>query len=296
MLLPNSKPDVRAEPIVGSSAVPSKMDPIPFFDSADREAGEEAASGALRYRCWGLGKDTTIVVRSTVNAIIHKRQTEVKSSAADASVPRGSADERRLAKAAAEAAAAGAPSSTSLVKIFTLNEWDPKSQGAPADWRKSIDNQRGNVLATEMKNNSFKLAKATAQALLSGCDVMKIGFVSRVARTDPESHVIIGTHSLAPKTFAHQMSLDENNMWGIVKWLIDQVRKHAVNLQAADSAGDGSGLEDYVAKFVLLRDPNFPRLQLYNIPLEAFEGDEARRDEDEEGWQEPVIGSAESDE
>lgn len=272
------------------------MDPIPFFDSADREAGEEVASGALRYRCWGLGKDTTVVVRSSVNAIIHKRQIEVKSSVTDASVPRGSADERRLAKAAAEAAAAGAPSSTSLVKVFTLNEWDPKSQGAPADWRKSIDNQRGNVLATEMKNNSFKLAKATAQALLSGCDVMKIGFVSRFVRTDPESHVIIGTHSLAPKTFAHQMSLDENNMWGIVKWLVDQVRKHAVNLQAADSAGDGSGLEDYVAKFVLLRDPNFPRLQLYNIPLEAFEGDETRRDDEEEGWNQEPSGASGSEE
>jgi hypothetical protein len=291
--LPNSKPEVKAEPIIGISAFPSKMDPIPFFDSADREAGEEVASGALRYRCWGLGKDTTVVVRSSVNAIIHKRQIEVKSSVTDASVPRGSADERRLAKAAAEAAAAGAPSSTSLVKVFTLNEWDPKSQGAPADWRKSIDNQRGNVLATEMKNNSFKLAKATAQALLSGCDVMKIGFVSRFVRTDPESHVIIGTHSLAPKTFAHQMSLDENNMWGIVKWLVDQVRKHAVNLQAADSAGDGSGLEDYVAKFVLLRDPNFPRLQLYNIPLEAFEGDETRRDDEEEGWNQEPSGASE---
>jgi len=294
--LPNSKPEVKAEPIIGISAFPSKMDPIPFFDSADREAGEEAASGALRYRCWGLGKDTTVVVRSSVNAIIHKRQIEVKSSVTDASVPRGSADERRLAKAAAEAAAAGAPSSTSLVKVFTLNEWDPKSQGAPADWRKSIDNQRGNVLATEMKNNSFKLAKATAQALLSGCDVMKIGFVSRFVRTDPESHVIIGTHSLAPKTFAHQMSLDENNMWGIVKWLVDQVRKHAVNLQAADSAGDGSGLEDYVAKFVLLRDPNFPRLQLYNIPLEAFEGDETRRDDEEEGWNQEPSGASGSEE
>ena len=241
-------------------------------------------------------KDTTVVVRSSVNAIIHKRQIEVKSSVTDASVPRGSADERRLAKAAAEAAAAGAPSSTSLVKVFTLNEWDPKSQGAPADWRKSIYNQRGNVLATEMKNNSFKLAKATAQALLSGCDVMKIGFVSRFVRTDPESHVIIGTHSLAPKTFAHQMSLDENNMWGIVKWLVDQVRKHAVNLQAADSAGDGSGLEDYVAKFVLLRDPNFPRLQLYNIPLEAFEGDETRRDDEEEGWNQEPSGASGSEE
>jgi translation initiation factor 3 subunit D len=36
------------------------------------------------------------------------------------------------------------------------------------------------VLAAELKNNSFKLAKWTAQSLLAGASQMKIGFVSRI--------------------------------------------------------------------------------------------------------------------
>lgn len=35
--------------------------------------------------------------------------------------------------------------------------------------------QRGAILATELKNNSAKLAKWTAQSILGGADVMKIG-------------------------------------------------------------------------------------------------------------------------
>lgn len=35
--------------------------------------------------------------------------------------------------------------------------------------------QRGAILATELKNNSAKLAKWTAQSILSGADQMKIG-------------------------------------------------------------------------------------------------------------------------
>lgn len=35
--------------------------------------------------------------------------------------------------------------------------------------------QRGAILATELKNNSAKLAKWTAQAILAGSDQMKIG-------------------------------------------------------------------------------------------------------------------------
>ncbi len=36
----------------------------------------------------------------------------------------------------------------------------------------------GSVLATELKNNSFKLAKWAAQSILAGADVMKIGYVT----------------------------------------------------------------------------------------------------------------------
>ena len=43
------------------------------------------------------------------------------------------------------------------------------------DWRSRLDNQRGAVLATELKNNSCKLAKWTVCSLLAGSDQIKFG-------------------------------------------------------------------------------------------------------------------------
>jgi len=43
------------------------------------------------------------------------------------------------------------------------------------NWRQKIDTQRGAVLATELKNNSCRLARWTAQSLLAGADLMKLG-------------------------------------------------------------------------------------------------------------------------
>lgn len=64
-----------------------------------------------------------------------------------------------------------------LVTIRALNEFDSRSQGAGGapDWRTKLDSQRGAVVATEMKNNSCKLAKWTVQSILAGADLMKIG-------------------------------------------------------------------------------------------------------------------------
>jgi translation initiation factor 3 subunit D len=66
-----------------------------------------------------------------------------------------------------------------LVTIRALNEFDPRAQGAGGaqDWRTKLDSQRGAVVATEMKNNSCKLAKWTVQSILAGADLMKIGYV-----------------------------------------------------------------------------------------------------------------------
>ena len=43
------------------------------------------------------------------------------------------------------------------------------------DWRSKLDTQRGAVLATELKNNSCKLAKWTVNSLLAGSDLIKFG-------------------------------------------------------------------------------------------------------------------------
>ena len=64
--------------------------------------------------------------------------------------------------------------------IKALNEFDNKSQGSGGalDWRTKLASQRGAVVATEMKNNSCKLARWTTQSILAKADLMKLGWVN----------------------------------------------------------------------------------------------------------------------
>ncbi|KAL4852873.1 Eukaryotic translation initiation factor 3 subunit D [Chlorella vulgaris] len=138
--------------------------------------------------------------------------------------------------------------STQLVAVHALNEFDPKWAGV--DWRQKLENQRGAVLATELKNNANKIAKWTAAALISGIDQMKIGYVSRAMPRDNRNHFILGTQAVKPKDFAMQMNLNMDNCWGIISGLI--------NLCLEKMEVDG--------KYLLVRDANKPQLCLYAIP------------------------------
>ena len=64
-----------------------------------------------------------------------------------------------------------------MLVIKALNEFDNKSQGSGGalDWRTKLASQRGAVVATEMKNNSCKLARWTTQSILAKADLMKLG-------------------------------------------------------------------------------------------------------------------------
>lgn len=63
--------------------------------------------------------------------------------------------------------------------IHALNEFDNKAQGSGGalDWRSKLASQRGAVVATEMKNNSCKLARWTTQSIIAKADLMKLGYV-----------------------------------------------------------------------------------------------------------------------
>jgi translation initiation factor 3 subunit D len=65
------------------------------------------------------------------------------------------------------------------ITIKALNEFDNKAQGSGGalDWRTKLQSQRGAVLATEMKNNSCKLARWATQSILAKADTMKLGYV-----------------------------------------------------------------------------------------------------------------------
>ena len=179
-------------------------------------AGEtDIAPVGYKYRRWRVDEETSLVARCELHAV-----TEYKGE-----------------------------EQTCVVKA--LNEFDSKVSGM--DWRQKIETQRGAVLATELKNNANKLAKWTSQAMLSGADMIKIGYVTRAHPRDNFNHVLLATQTHKPKDFAAQINLNVSNMWGIFKAVIDICKK----------LGDG--------KFLLVKDPNKPLLRLYEIGSDAFD-------------------------
>ncbi|KAF2146487.1 uncharacterized protein K452DRAFT_348273 [Aplosporella prunicola CBS 121167] len=142
-----------------------------------------------------------------------------------------------------------------FLTIKALNEFDNKAQGSGGalDWRTKLASQRGAVLATEMKNNSCKLARWTVQSILAKADTMKLGFVSRSNPRNNNDHVILGVLSNKPREFATQMTLNLGNGWGIVRTIVDML------------------LKEPEGKYVLVKDPNKPVLRLYQVPENTFE-------------------------
>ncbi|KAI3939903.1 hypothetical protein MKW98_029679 [Papaver atlanticum] len=179
--------------------------------------GEEVASAAYRYRRWKLDDNMFLVARCEVQSAVESNGQQ------------------------------------SFMTLNALNEFDPKYSGI--DWRKKLETQRGAVLATELKNNANKLAKWTAQALLASADMMKLGYVSRVHPRDHFNHSILSMVGYKPKEFATQINLNTNNMWGIVKSIVDLCMK----------------LKE--GKYVLVKDPSKPQVRIYEVPADAFEND-----------------------
>jgi len=199
--------------------------PNPFFDEEDAD-GMEPASVAYRYRKFKLDDKTTLICRTELHGLVKKTQ---------------------------------------YMTAFALNEYTPLPSGdkdnkTPTpnviNWRDKIDSQRGAVLATELKNNAFKLAKWTAQSLLAGAEQMKIGFVSRKEPKNAYEHQILATQFYRPKDFAVQITLSEGQMWAMMRMFVGLIQKQP----------DG--------KYVLMRDPNKATLSLFKVPAETFEDEE----------------------
>ncbi|KAJ4479007.1 eukaryotic translation initiation factor 3 subunit D [Lentinula aciculospora] len=210
------------------------LNPNPFYGPDETEP---LASCGYRYRVFDLSvqedEDVKICVRTEVDAYLP-----------------GSGNPRE---------------GQGLVTVRALNEFDPRAAGAGGapDWRTKLDSQRGAVVATEMKNNSCKLAKWAVQSILAGADLMKIGYVSRSNPRDAARHVILSTASMRPTDFAAQLNVSLNNGWGIVRTVADLCMKMPEG------------------KYVLVKDPNKPLIRLYAIPASSFSGE----DEDGEGFE-----------
>ncbi|CAN8067889.1 unnamed protein product [Agarophyton chilense] len=201
----------------------------PFLD----EVEGKPANVAYKYRKWSMGDDIVVVARCDLDAVF--------SPSSDTSRP--------------------VP-----ITVRALNEYfDPTSRQS-TDWRGKLDTQRGAVLATEVKNNAAKLARWTTEAILANSSKIAFGFVSRARMNKNDSHVILGTQMYRPKDFASQIAFNLNNMWGVLKGIIDMCYR---NLK------DGE-------KGVFMKDPNKPLLRLYRVPDDVFESEEEEEQEQEQ--------------
>eukprot|EP00928_Gymnodinium_smaydae_P079856 TRINITY_DN6368_c0_g1_i2.p2 TRINITY_DN6368_c0_g1~~TRINITY_DN6368_c0_g1_i2.p2 ORF type:complete len:609 (+),score=191.71 TRINITY_DN6368_c0_g1_i2:205-1827(+) len=156
---------------------------------------------------------------------------------------------------------------SSLVSVKALNEYDPKLNYS---WRTALESQRGAVLATELKNNAFKLGRWTAQAILAGCDIIKVGYASRVRPNDPWSHSLLGVQTYYTDGFAEQIGMTRNNAFGIVRNIIDVIMSYE----------DG--------KYLIMKDPTKSVMRIYEVPWDTFQEDDNEDEEEEEGEDEEL--------
>jgi translation initiation factor 3 subunit D len=103
--------------------------------------------------------------------------------------------------------------------IKALNEFDHKAQGSGGalDWRTKLTSQRGAVVATEMKNNSCKLARWTTQSIIASADLMKIGYVftigqERSAYLESHANTIVLVSSPVPH-LASTIATSFSELW-----------------------------------------------------------------------------------
>ena len=80
---------------------------------------------------------------------------------------------------------------------------------------------------------------------------------------DSSRHVILGVQQFKPAEFGAQINLSMDNAWGIVRCIVDLVRKQK----------DG--------KYLIVKDPMKPVIRLYDIPDSTFESEDESDDEDE---------------
>ncbi|KAJ1562225.1 hypothetical protein HK096_000836 [Nowakowskiella sp. JEL0078] len=213
----------------------------PFYDQSQDPF--PPAPALYRYRQYSLGDEITLFVRTQLDTAVN----QIKG-AANLKTDRSSIVESLENST-------HALGDTLFATVRALNEFDPRAVGAGGapEWRQKLDAQRGAVMASEMKNNSNKLAKWAVESILAGADQIRIGFVSRVSPKDRTRHSILGVGFYKPLDFAAQMNYNIRNGWGIFKTLID----------ICNDMEDG--------KFVLVRDPNKPVIRLYQVPSNTFE-------------------------
>lgn len=209
--------------VLDQSIEPIEMEPNPFDDG---DESSRVACVGYRYRkitLPGNEKDEDVSKSKPINILV---RTEVNAKLPD--------------------------NQAGYCCVRALNEYDSKLSSLP--WKTHLETQRGAVLAGELKNNAFKLGRFTAEALISGCETMKIGYATRTGK-DNWSHNLLNVQTYQTSAFSQNIGITEANGYGIIRSICDIM----------------SGFED--GKYLLLKDPTKPVMRLYELPWDAFESE-----------------------
>jgi len=161
--------------------------PCPFITDEDKAEGKEAAPVAYRYRRYSLNENVDLVVRCELQAV-------------NAPCTPDTIDGK-------------------LVQICNLNEWNIAS----TNWRRELDQRSGGLLATELKNNSCRMARVISKAFLSGASNIHIGFITRKTPSDALNHVLLSTMSFSTSVAASQINVSERILWGVADNILEQL-------------------------------------------------------------------------
>lgn len=143
----------------------------------------------------------------------------------------------------------------SYVTVRALNEYNPFRSGK--SWKAQLESQKGALIAQETKNNHCKVGKWVAQALIAGCEYLKIGFVTRNSPDSNSRHSILNVQTYKTRELGTQIGLQEDTAWGIVRGIIDLIMAQP----------DG--------RYTLVKDPVKPEIKLYRTSFEVVETDAA---------------------
>lgn len=141
-------------------------------------------------------------------------------------------------------------------KVFLTIQALNDSLSGGIDWRSKLVLEPAAVLASEMKNNNCKLAKWASKAFLAGADELRLGFVTRVNPADVDHHQILMVRSFKADNFAEKLQMSEGNFWASLQRILDKLNQQ----------DDGT--------YILLKDPNEPKLHLYLVPTGETIGEE----------------------
>ncbi|KAJ3068797.1 hypothetical protein HDU98_008090 [Podochytrium sp. JEL0797] len=208
----------------------------PFAPEVAATGGMPLPSGIQRYRKWDLGDDISLIARTTLDAVVEGPNNGEMAEILEDNILSNPVDSNNVLFATTRC----------------LNEFDSRAIGAGGapDWRAKLDQQRGAVMVSEIKNNGNRLVRWTVESILSGADLMKIGFVSRSNVKDRTKHGVLAGMTVKPHEFVGQMNYAPGSGWGILRAIVDLIFGYP----------DG--------KYVMVKDANKPILRIYGVPAE----------------------------